>query len=69
MSSFTTLTLPKTLDTSTADIIEDFFIPVLAQAVRYDRGRVVRGGCGLQCEGWGNLQLTAGGDAGSQVPF
>ncbi len=38
MSSFTELTLPKTLDTSTADIIEDFFAPMLSHSVRYDRG-------------------------------
>lgn len=38
MSNFTELNLPKTLDTSTGDIIEDFFVPVLAHAVRYDRG-------------------------------
>ena len=38
MGDFTSLSLPKTLDTSTADIIEDFFVPVLAHATRYDRG-------------------------------
>ncbi len=38
MSNFTELNLPKTLDTSTADIIEDFFVPVLARATRYERG-------------------------------
>jgi hypothetical protein len=38
MSSFIELPLPKTLDTSTADIIQDFFVPVLAHAIRYDRG-------------------------------
>jgi DNA phosphorothioation system restriction enzyme len=38
MSNFIELSLPKTLDTSTADIIQDFFVPVLARATRYDRG-------------------------------
>jgi hypothetical protein len=38
MSDFTELTLPKTLDTSTADIIQDFFVPVLAHATRCDWG-------------------------------
>lgn len=38
MSDFTELNLPKTLDTSTTDIIGDFFVPVLARAIRYDRG-------------------------------
>ncbi len=38
MSSFIELPLPKTLDTSTADIIADFFVPLLARAIRYDRG-------------------------------
>lgn len=40
MSSFAGLSVPKTLDISTTDIIEDFFAPVLAYAVRYDRGRL-----------------------------
>ncbi len=38
MNNFTELTLPKTLDTSTADIIKDFFVPVLTRATRYERG-------------------------------
>lgn len=38
MSTFTNLNLPKTLDTSTADIIKDFFVPVLTYATSYDRG-------------------------------
>jgi hypothetical protein len=38
MSTFIELPLPKTLDTSTADIIADFFVPLLVHATRYDRG-------------------------------
>ncbi len=38
MSNFVDLSLPKTPNTSTADIIEDFYIPLLAHATRYDRG-------------------------------
>ena len=53
MSTFTDLDLPKTLDTSTADIIEDFFVPVLARATRYDRG------VGFFSSGW--LRMTARG--------
>ncbi len=33
-----TLSLPSILDTSSADIIVDFFVPLLSRAVRYDRG-------------------------------
>lgn len=53
MNGFTKLSLPQTLDTSTADIIEDFFVPVLAHATRYDRG------VGFFSSGW--LRLTARG--------
>ena len=38
MSNFIELPLPKTLDTSTDDIIQDFFVSMLARATRYDRG-------------------------------
>ncbi|MEM7034158.1 MAG: DEAD/DEAH box helicase family protein [Chloroflexota bacterium] len=38
MGAFVDLNLPTTLDTSSADIIQDFFVPVLAHATRYDRG-------------------------------
>lgn len=51
MSDFRTLNLPKTLDTSTADIIQDFFIPTLTQATHYDRG------VGFFSSGW--LRMTA----------
>ncbi|MCA9735135.1 hypothetical protein KC799_23570 [candidate division KSB1 bacterium] len=57
MNSFTELNLPTTIDTSSADIIEDFFVPVLSRAVRYDRG------VGFFSSGW--LRLTARG----MVPF
>ncbi|OQY37008.1 MAG: hypothetical protein B6243_01745 [Anaerolineaceae bacterium 4572_5.2] len=53
MNNFTELTLPKTLDTSTADIIAGFFVPVLARAVRYDRG------VGFFSSGW--IRLAAKG--------
>lgn len=53
MGNFTELDLQKTLDTSTADIIEDFFVPVLARATRYDRG------VGFFSSGW--LRVTARG--------
>lgn len=57
MNSLAELSLPKTLDTSTADIIEDFFVPVLARAARYDRG------VGFFSSGW--LRIAARG----MVPF
>ncbi len=53
MSNFIELNLPKTLDTSTANIIGDFFVPVLARATRYDRG------VGFFSSGW--LRITARG--------
>ncbi len=53
MSNFINLKLPKTLDTSTADIIKDFFVPVLTRATRYDRG------VGFFSSGW--LRKTATG--------
>lgn len=53
MNDFSQLLLPTTLDTSTADIIEDFFVPVLAHAVRYDRG------VGFFSSGW--LRIAARG--------
>lgn len=65
MPSFTELTLPKTLDTSTADIIEDFFIPVLAHAVRYDRGGVSSGWLRITARGMG--QFAANGGRGRRV--
>lgn len=57
MKSLAELSLPKTLDTSTADLIEDFFVPVLAHAARYDRG------VGFFSSGW--LRIAAKG----MVPF
>jgi SNF2 family DNA or RNA helicase len=53
MNDFSELKLPKTLDTSTADIIEDFFVPVLSRAIRYDRG------VGYFSSGW--LRVAARG--------
>jgi len=53
MSSFIELGLPKTLDTSTANIIQDFFVPMLARSTRYDRG------VGFFSAGW--LRLSAQG--------
>ncbi len=53
MRDFRTLNLPPTLDTSTANIIGDFFVPLLARAVRYDRG------VGFFSSGW--LRLTSVG--------
>jgi len=38
MKSLTTQLFPPVLDTSTNDIIRDFFNPALAVSVRYDRG-------------------------------
>ena len=55
MSDFLELRLPQTLDTSTANIIGDFFVPVLARATRYDRG------VGFFSSGW--LRITAPGMA------
>jgi len=48
-----TLSLPFILDTSSADIIADFFVPLLSQAVRYDRG------VGFFSSGW--LRVAAQG--------
>jgi DNA phosphorothioation system restriction enzyme len=53
MSSFVELSLPKTLDTSTANIVQDFFVPMLARSTRYDRG------VGFFSAGW--LRLSAQG--------
>lgn len=47
------LTLAHVLDTSSNDLIVDFFVPALAQSVRYDRG------VGYFSSGW--LRLTAQG--------
>lgn len=47
------LHLPPFLDTSTADLISDFFVPTLAQSVRYDRG------VGYFSSGW--LRIAARG--------
>ena len=55
MNNFIDLNLPKTLDTSTADIIKDFFVPVLTHATHYDRG------VGFFSAGW--LRMTAKGMA------
>ena len=44
---------PSTLDSSSADLIADFFIPALSAAVRYDRG------VGYFSSGW--LRITAQG--------
>jgi hypothetical protein len=38
MNNFTELTLPATMDTSNNDLIAEFFVPLLARSVRYDRG-------------------------------
>jgi hypothetical protein len=57
MMSLTQLSLPPILDTSSADLIEDFFIPALAHAARYDRG------VGFFSSGW--LRIAARG----MVPF
>lgn len=46
-------TFPTTIDTSSADIIADFFVPALSASVRYDRG------VGYFSAGW--LRLTAQG--------
>lgn len=67
MKSLAELSLPKTLDTSTADLIEDFFGPVLARAARYDRG------VGFFSSGWlriaarGMVQFAANGGRGRWV--
>lgn len=47
------LVLPSVLDTSTHDIIQDFFVPALTHAVRYDRG------VGFFSSGW--LRIAAQG--------
>jgi superfamily II DNA or RNA helicase len=55
MSSLTELSLPTTLDTSTANISADFFVPLLACSTHYDRG------VGFFSAGW--LRVTAQGMA------
>lgn len=47
------LHLPPILDTSTADLIADFFVPALAHSIRYDRG------VGYFSSGW--LRIAAKG--------
>ena len=49
----TAISLPSILDTSSADIIGDFFVPLLSHAVRYDRG------VGFFSSGW--LRVAAQG--------
>ncbi len=51
------LDLPTTLDTSTADMVADFYAPALAASIRYDRG------VGFFSSGW--LRIAAQG----LVPF
>jgi superfamily II DNA or RNA helicase len=51
--ALSTLAFPTVLDTSAADLIADFFIPALANAIRYDRG------VGYFSSGW--LRITARG--------
>jgi len=53
MSGLIELGLPRTLDTSTANITEDFFVPLLVRSIRYDRG------VGFFSAGW--LRVTAQG--------
>jgi hypothetical protein len=53
MSNFKNLAFPQTLDTSTHDLSQNFFIPALAHAVRYDRG------VGFFSSGW--LKINAAG--------
>jgi len=48
------------LDTSSADLIADFFVPALAQSVRYDRGvgYFSSGWLGLPQKAWCSLRPT-----------
>ena len=55
--AFSSLVFPTILDTSSADLIADFFVPALTYAVGYDRG------VGYFSSGW--LRITAQG----MVPF
>ncbi len=55
MNRLTAHLWPNVLDTSTADIITDFFVPALAASVRYDRG------VGFFSSGW--LRVAAQGMA------
>ncbi len=45
---FTSLNLPTFMDTSSSDLITDFFVPVLSLSKSYDRGVgfLVQGGSG-----------------------
>src|ERR1700761_9579114 len=47
------LDLPRTMDTSSADLVNDFFVPALAVSSQYDRG------VGYFSSGW--LQVAASG--------
>ena len=51
--SFTSLTLPMTMDSSSSDLVAEFFTPVLAESSRYDRG------VGFFSSGW--LRVAAEG--------
>jgi hypothetical protein len=53
--SLTSLSIKTVLDTSSADLVRDFFVPALTQSVRYDRG------VGYFSSGW--LRLAAEGMA------
>jgi len=55
LSSLTDWPWPATLDTSSADLIQDFFVPALVRAVRYDRA------VGFFSSGW--LRMAAQGMA------
>lgn len=53
--SLKTLSLPPMMDTSSNDLIADFFVPILAESIRYDRG------VGYFSSGW--MRMTAEGMA------
>lgn len=53
MTSLLDLNLPITMDTSSHNLVEDFFVPALARSARYDRG------VGFFSSGW--LRITAKG--------
>ena len=53
--SLKSLHLPTVIDTSSADMAADFYVPALAVSVRYDRG------VGFFSSGW--LRVVAEGKA------
>ncbi len=54
--------IPRTLDTSSHDIVGDFFVPVLRASVRYDRGVGYFSSGWLRANAQGMVDFASSGD-------